>query len=374
MYWALRLCVALYWFWDVHGYGREGLGYLMQALAAGAGVGAALRTSALVVAANLAFIYARNLSLEQMAEESLLLYQELGDPQRLGFVRYLQARLLFVQHQDQPRARQLAEQSLAHFRVLGETPFSILALGLLGLIHLEQGELNAARLLLEDSLALGPQPEAVTDTVHVALGLARLSAAQGEAEEARRLYRENLSLLVGLNVYQEGIAANLEGLAAMEAEQEAPRQAARLWGAAEALREAIGAPMYPVYRGGYEHALTQAHAQLGEQTFRTAWAEGRLMTPEQALAALEQEMSVSIRFARALSPPAMKSSTPPFGLTARELEVLRLLAQGLSDAQIAERLVISPRTVNHHTTSLYSKLGVSSRAAATRFAHEQHLL
>jgi DNA-binding NarL/FixJ family response regulator len=54
--------------------------------------------------------------------------------------------------------------------------------------------------------------------------------------------------------------------------------------------------------------------------------------------------------------------------------VLRLLAQGLSDAQIAEHLVISPRTVNRHITSLYSKLGVSSRAAATRFAHEHHLL
>jgi DNA-binding NarL/FixJ family response regulator len=54
--------------------------------------------------------------------------------------------------------------------------------------------------------------------------------------------------------------------------------------------------------------------------------------------------------------------------------VLRLLAQGLSDARIAEHLVISPRTVNRHTTSLYNKLGVSSRAAATRAAIEHHLL
>ena len=54
--------------------------------------------------------------------------------------------------------------------------------------------------------------------------------------------------------------------------------------------------------------------------------------------------------------------------------MLRLLAQGLSDTQIADLLVISPRTVNRHTTSLYSKLGVSSRAAATRAALEHHLL
>ncbi len=74
-------------------------------------------------------------------------------------------------------------------------------------------------------------------------------------------------------------------------------------------------------------------------------------------------------------PPAT-TQTPayPDGLTAREVEVLRLIAQGWTDAQIAGHLVISPRTVNRHTTSLYSKLKVSSRAAATHYALEHHLL
>jgi DNA-binding NarL/FixJ family response regulator len=98
------------------------------------------------------------------------------------------------------------------------------------------------------------------------------------------------------------------------------------------------------------------------------------MTPQQALSAQEQEMTPTSMPARPLSPPARKSSPFPAGLTAREVEVLRLLAQGLSDAQIAEQLVISPRTVNHHTASLYSKLGVSSRAGATRAALEYHVL
>jgi DNA-binding NarL/FixJ family response regulator len=61
------------------------------------------------------------------------------------------------------------------------------------------------------------------------------------------------------------------------------------------------------------------------------------------------------------------------GLSARELDVLRLIAQGLSDAQVAERLVLSPRTVNAHLTSIYRKLDVNSRAAATRFAIEHGL-
>ena len=65
---------------------------------------------------------------------------------------------------------------------------------------------------------------------------------------------------------------------------------------------------------------------------------------------------------------------PKAGLTAREVKVLHLVAQGLTDAQVAEQLVISPCTVNWHLTSIYSKLQVSSRAAATRFAIEQHLV
>jgi len=74
------------------------------------------------------------------------------------------------------------------------------------------------------------------------------------------------------------------------------------------------------------------------------------------------------------APPARETPPAPPRLTDREVEVLRLLAQGWTDTQIAAHLVISPRTVNHHTTSLYSKLGVSSRAAATRYAFEHHLL
>jgi DNA-binding NarL/FixJ family response regulator len=61
-------------------------------------------------------------------------------------------------------------------------------------------------------------------------------------------------------------------------------------------------------------------------------------------------------------------------LTAREVEVLRLVAQGWTDAQIAVYLVISPRTVSTHLTSIYRKIQVSSRSAATRYAIEQHLV
>jgi DNA-binding NarL/FixJ family response regulator len=116
-----------------------------------------------------------------------------------------------------------------------------------------------------------------------------------------------------------------------------------------------------------------ARTKLGEQPFRAAWAEGRSMSPGQALAAQVEAILLTPMPPRSASAPPMKLSSSPAGMTAREVEVLRLIAQGWTDAQIAEHLVISPRTVNRHTTSLYSKLGVSSRAAATRYAMEHHL-
>ena len=74
------------------------------------------------------------------------------------------------------------------------------------------------------------------------------------------------------------------------------------------------------------------------------------------------------------TPLAKPATTSPSGLTTREVEVLLLLAQGLTDVQIAEQLIISPRTVNNHLTSIYRKFQVSSGAAATRYALEHHLI
>jgi DNA-binding NarL/FixJ family response regulator len=115
--------------------------------------------------------------------------------------------------------------------------------------------------------------------------------------------------------------------------------------------------------------------KLGEKAFAAAWTEGSAMTPEQALAAQGPvTLPQPLPTAPSSTPPAKPVPTYPDGLTAREVEVLRLLAQGLTDAQIAEYLVISPRTVNNHLTSIYSKIQVSSRSAATRYAIEHHLV
>ena len=99
------------------------------------------------------------------------------------------------------------------------------------------------------------------------------------------------------------------------------------------------------------------------------------MTLEQVLVSLET-IALPEPAPAVLPHRASVASLPPphVGLTPREMDVLRLLAQGLTSAQIAEQLVIGLVTVNSHVRSIYSKLGVTSRAAATRYALEHHLL
>ena len=145
-------------------------------------------------------------------------------------------------------------------------------------------------------------------------------------------------------------------------------------GAAAALRETMGTPIPPVYRADYDRSVAAARAQLGEKAFAAAWAEGRIMTVEQVLAAQGPARILTPSTGSSSAPPARKPATYPDGLTAREVEVLRLVAQGLTNEQVAEQLVISPRTVNTHLTSIYGKIGVSSRSAATRYAIEHHLI
>jgi ATP/maltotriose-dependent transcriptional regulator MalT len=249
----------------------------------------------------------------------------------------------------------------------------------LGLLALARGEQDTARTQLEEALRLHQELGPPWDIAVGISDLAWLSLVQGDYATARRSYEACLQQASALGD-RELLASCLEGLATAvlaQAGEAGPSSescwAAQLWGAAASLREAIGAPLPPVYRPAYEQALAAAQRRLGDQLFAIAWAQGRSMTPQQALAAQEQAMlPTSLPISPAAPPP--QPPTLPAGLTAREVEVLRLLAQGWTDAQIAEHLVISLRTVNRHTTSLYSKLGVSSRAAATRSALELHLL
>ena len=133
-------------------------------------------------------------------------------------------------------------------------------------------------------------------------------------------------------------------------------------------------PSMLMERTDYEPTMTASRASLGEQAFATAWAQGRSMTFEQVITRSGRSATTPLGTTEKAPMPTLKQATHPAGLTTREIEVLRLVAQGLTDAQVAEQLVISPRTVNNHLTLIYGKIGSSSRSAATRYALEHHLI
>jgi len=238
----------------------------------------------------------------------------------------------------------------------------------LSLITFKQGDVVTAQSLTKEIR------HQLGTTLWLAL-LAQGAARQGDYTTARALSVRSLTLAskVGDN---RDIVLYLEGLADVVAAQGESTWAARLWGSAEALRETMGTPIWPIERARYERTVAAARASLGEKAFAAAWAEGRGMTPEQALAAQGSTTvsSASTTGGQSSASPDTSPITYPDGLTAREVEVLCLVAQGLTDAHIAEQLVISPRTVNTHLTSIYGKIQVSSRSAATRYAIEHHLV
>jgi len=134
-----------------------------------------------------------------------------------------------------------------------------------------------------------------------------------------------------------------------------PRRSAKQWVSTTPEEAALREPY-----------LATTRSQLGEAAWAEALAQGRAMTFEQAI-----EYAISAG-KPSTTPP---SSTPehPAGLTSREVEVLGLVDTGLTSAQVATQLFLSTRTVDTHLTSIYHKLGVTSRAAATRFALEHDL-
>jgi DNA-binding NarL/FixJ family response regulator len=151
-------------------------------------------------------------------------------------------------------------------------------------------------------------------------------------------------------------------------------RAAKLFGAAEALMEATGYRFGTLESDMVEPYRTSARSRLGEAGWDEALAEGRTMAMEAAIGYALSEKGFSMATPSTTSEQPLSSAPDhPAGLTPREIEVLGLVASGMTNAQIAKDLFISLRTVETHLTSIYHKLGVTSRAAATRFALEHGL-
>jgi DNA-binding CsgD family transcriptional regulator/tetratricopeptide (TPR) repeat protein len=266
------------------------------------------------------------------------------------------------------------DEGFALSREVGDKESIAYGFYLWGMLALSEGDTASAASRAEQALALFNEIKQQHDTPLPLYALAEVATVEGDPARSQALYEQ------GVAVARESgdkltIIPGLEGLAAAVAAQGKHAWAAHLWGSAEALREDVGVPLPPVERVPYQRAVVATRTQLGEQAFASAWAEGRTLSPEQVLATRGQgALPVPIQEERPLPPPSVTPPPYPDGLTAREVEVLRVVAQGLTNEQVAERLVISPRTVDTHLTSIYSKIGVTSRVAATRYAIEHHLV
>jgi DNA-binding CsgD family transcriptional regulator/tetratricopeptide (TPR) repeat protein len=329
----------------------------------------------------LALFYSASLALQQgdgarargLCDESLALSKQEGNKEGIASALFKLAEIYFSFQGDPASVRSLLEESLTLYRELGDTHGLATCFCLSGQLALQQGDAAMARSLVEEGLLLyreiGGWEEGIGESLSV---LGKVAAVQADYTAARAFYGESLTFPGKMDAVW--IASSLEGLADVVAVQGDPMWVVRLYGAAEALRESVGTPLPPVERTTYERSVAAARAQLGEKTFATAWAQGRIMTVEQVLATQDPARILDPSTGSSSASPSRKLATYPHGLTAREVEVLRLLAQGLTSAQIAEQLVIGVVTVNFHVRSIYSKLGVTSRAAATRYALDHHLL
>jgi serine/threonine-protein kinase PknK len=193
----------------------------------------------------------------------------------------------------------------------------------------------------------------------------------GEYGRAAALYEEALLLArdVGLTWV---IGLCLRGIAALAGARRQPDRAARLLAAAQALLERIGVVLDATGRSEDAAIHADARAALGEDRFGAAWATGRALSLDDAIAdalATTDEIAAGIG-----APPDERLHPLPGGLTGREVEVLRLLAVGKTNPEIADALVISLNTVYRHVNHIFTKLAVSNRTEAATYAHQHGLL
>ncbi|MBV9547659.1 MAG: tetratricopeptide repeat protein, partial [Chloroflexi bacterium] len=406
---ALRLAGCLWRFWFFRGHFTEGRQWLEAALSATGQTSASARAKALCGAGMLAHYQGDYARAEALCAESLSLYRQLNDG--LGVASALHGLAVVDRSRgnfDGVRARYA--ESLALLRELGDAAALGHAFVYFGYAVLIQGDIEFARKLFQEGHAAyeaTQDPWGIAFAVHgsgvlawyendyvaaqrlveegletfraladqraVARSLGNLgniALGRGDHRAAAARYAEALAIFraLGDTLF---IANTLEGVAALQIATKQPRQAAHLLGACEKMRELINAPVAPMERPRLGRMRSTVRSKLGVHGYDSAWTEGRSMTTEQALAEAGSELS-SAAWSPALGHDDLASGVSH--LTRREIEVLRLVAGGLSNARIADELVISARTVNAHLVSIYDKLGLHTRAAVTRFAVERRLV
>jgi len=366
----LRLAAALSQFWVIRGHFTEGLTQLRTLLALpGASAPSVARARACHTLGMLHYRrgdQAANDFARARAyyEESLGIFRRLGTPsqtaQALSGLGRVNADL-----GEYAWARSLLEEALSLQRRLEDEHGIATTTYNLGWLDFLRGDHAAARSRLEEGLATFRKLGDKFQLGGCVLYLGCLDCEQGDHAAGRSRFVE-LTRLVSFAHYRYVAPLVVEAFVVLSASQGQAARALRLAGAAAELRRAMGAQFRLGWQRYLARRLDLVRRDIDEGEAAAAWAEGEKMTLEGALAyALAEPSSEELRA------PARRAGGP---LSARELEVLGLVAEGLTDARVAEGLHLSPRTVGRHLESIYRKLGVSSRTAAAKRASELGLL
>jgi predicted ATPase/class 3 adenylate cyclase/DNA-binding CsgD family transcriptional regulator len=244
---------------------------------------------------------------------------------------------------DAAAARQACEASWRH--TVPQREVFIRSINLLAYAALASGDLAAARRWADDTVAVVPgchKSMALTARAYVAI-------AQDQPEQAERDAHEALTVAARTHGYVR-LPDTLECLARLAANGGNHQTAARLFGAADAIRQRTGEVRLPVYQVDYDAAVAAVRDTLDQAEFDAAWAEGAALSTEEAIAYAQRGRGERKR-------PASGWGS----LTPTERQVVQLVSEGLGNNDIATRLFVSPRTVQSHLTHVYTKLALSSR-------------
>ena len=358
---VLRMSGALWHYWYRLGDLAEGRTRLEQALAATpADVDPLLRARALRGAGVLAWHSADYDRSRERLEAALVGYRALSNQAGIAWVLNSLG-CLFATVSAGEQAETYLTESLTIFRELDDAIGTANLTSNLGELAEVEGHHELAVARLEAALAmwraLGDRVGAVRSMVF--LGQALL--ANNETARAEAMLLDALVAIRDID-YKQILPAALRAVAQLAVRRGDTAAAARWYGAAHGVMEALGMALPAARRAGYERAVATVRERLGEAAFAAAWAAGRA-DPMSLIAAFVEQGGVAPAAARIDDELA-----GPTRLTARERDVLRLLANGQSDREIADALYVTRRTASKHVSAILAKLGVSSRAAAAAMA------
>jgi predicted ATPase/DNA-binding CsgD family transcriptional regulator len=299
-----------------------------------------------------------------IGERLIDMFREQGDLHSLGVTIMLQGALAIGLGKNHT-AQFLLEESLTLARAAGDQYRIALTLNSLGDLARSERRVVQAHATYEESLALLRALGAARDIPATLHNLAYIKLYQGDIERAQALFRESLEAQRAQN-NREGVLEGLLGLAALASTTGLAAESARLYAAAVANGRGKSGVLWPPERIEYELYIGLVHAKLSDAEFEAEQAQGRALSMEEAA-----EYALNLPFG--LPSSSQNGSEPTQELSGREREVVALIARGLSNGEIADELVLSKRTVEHHVANILSKLGFTNRAQIVRWAVENGL-